>query len=66
MTADNIVHTGVRFVEININTYAACDNVLIKYRHAATSEDVLSATWVTYAGTFESLGYIQVRVEYPV
>lgn len=58
-----IIETGTESIELLQNVYAAGDEVLIKYRHGATVEDCEAATWIIYSTSFDSLGFVQVRIE---
>lgn len=58
-----VVYTEVRHVELLQNEYAAGDTVALKYRDGATEGACLDAAWIAYAAPFESLGYVQVRME---
>ena len=57
-----LVHSGAIRVKIEYNVYDAGDTINLDYRHGATPEDCTSAGWNDYTGSFESLGYLQVRV----
>jgi hypothetical protein len=50
-------------VEIATNVYATGDSVAVFYRHGATEGACLDANWIAYTVPFDSLGYIQVRLE---
>jgi hypothetical protein len=64
MESNSVVHTGEVEVTIVKNKYGTGDaEVIVKYRHASAAEDVSAASWTTYTDPFESLGYVQVRVE---
>jgi len=58
-----VVNTGVRHVVLSQNVYASGDTATLKYRHGATEVDCLSASWNIYSSAFESLGYVQLRLE---
>jgi len=58
------VYTGAFTIELSINVYAAGDTVTIKYRTGADQAACESAEWSTYSTPFDSLGYVQARVDY--
>ena len=58
-----VVATGAVSVLIDYNVYRAGDNVTVRYRHGNTVAACEAAGWNLYAAPFESLGFIQVRVE---
>jgi lysophospholipase L1-like esterase len=59
----DVVVTGVRNVQLFQNQYAAGDNLWLYYRHGATENACTEADWILYTDKFESLGYVQLRVE---
>jgi hypothetical protein len=61
----DVWNTGVWTVEIAYNVYAAGDTVTVKYRTDADPVDILALGWTDYTVPFESLGYVQVRLEAP-
>lgn len=66
MESADVVFTGVRTVTMYKNRYGAGDaTVVLKYRHGANAAAALEAEWQVYAAPFESLGYVQAKVEYP-
>ena len=58
-----IVYMGTDAMEILLNEYQGGDSITLKYRHADTPEGVLVASWLDYSGSFDSLGYVQARIE---
>jgi len=54
---------GTDAMEILLNEYQGGDSITLKYRHADTPEGVLVASWLDYSGSFDSLGYVQARIE---
>ena len=58
-----VIVTGTLTVELLQNNYAAGDDVLLRYRHGASEAACLAASWTNYTGVFDSLGYVQVRLE---
>ena len=66
MESSKIIYTGTRSVTLYKNKYGSgSEAVVLKYRHGATSAAATGAEWNLYSEPFESLGYTQVRVEYP-
>jgi hypothetical protein len=63
MTLLDIIHTGEMAVTIQDGKYSVNSGATVFYRHAATCAGVESAEWSNYLGQFESLGYVQVKVE---
>jgi len=61
----NIIETGALKARLTLNKYAGGDGVLIKYKTAATFGGIAGASWLDYSVPFDSLGYVQVRVEAP-
>ena len=55
--------TDTRNISILQNFYIAGDDATLKYRHGATQVACEGASWISYAGSFESLGYVQIRLE---
>jgi hypothetical protein len=67
MDALEAVHSGVELVTILKNKYGTGDaSVVLKYKHGATEEDAVAASWNVYTEPFTSLGYVLARVEYPL
>lgn len=58
-----LINTGTFTVELSQNVYASGDTVTIKYKTGATQADCLAASWTTYSTPFDSLGFVQVRIE---
>lgn len=58
-----IVETEIVTVTLLQNTYRSGDTIILRYRHGATPEDCAVAGWNTYTVPFESLGFVQIRVE---
>lgn len=59
-----VVNTGIINTELLQNDYdGSGDNVVLKYRHGDTEENCLGASWTIYTISFESLGYVQIRLE---
>ena len=58
-----VVEVGLLSVIMAINVYQSGDAVAIKYRTHADPTSLLSEAWLDYAGEFESLGYVQMRLE---
>lgn len=61
--SSGVVETSLRTVELLTNNYGSGDSVAIKYRHGATVVACEAAAWTDYTVPFESLGYVQVRIE---
>jgi len=59
----NIIETGILTTRLTLNKYASGDAVLVKYKTAATFGGIAGASWLDYSVPFESLGYVQVRIE---
>lgn len=57
------VYTGAYNITLDYNHYGVGDVIVLKYRHGATQEDCEAAAYAIYAGPFDCLGYVQVRVE---
>lgn len=56
--------TGTATIILDQNVYDITgDDVLLRYRTADTPAGVVAAGWINYVGAFESLGYVQVRLE---
>lgn len=59
-----VVVTGALSVELLQNNYDVTgDDVVMKYRTGASEAACLAAAWTDYTVIFESLGYVQVRLE---
>lgn len=58
-----VVNTGTFTVQLLQNNYQAADTVALSYRHGATQIACEAADWIAYTGEFDSLGYVQVKVE---
>lgn len=58
-----VVNFGTFTLELLQNEYLSGDNVTLKYRHGATENDCINASWQDYIGLFDCLGYVQIRVE---
>lgn len=58
-----IVETGAGLYEIDQNYYKAGDNVTLKYKHGATQAACDAAEFGAYSAPFDSLGFVQIRVE---
>lgn len=58
-----VVNTSTVTVQLLQNNYQAADTVALSYRHGATQEACEAAGWIAYTGEFDSLGYVQVKVE---
>ena len=58
-----VVYTHVKYVRLRQNVYAAGDTVTIEYRHGVDQAACEAAAWNAYTIPFQSLGYVQVRVE---
>lgn len=54
--------TGALSVTISLNVYAAGDAVTVQYKTAASQGDLAGASYNAYAGEFESLGWVKVKV----
>jgi hypothetical protein len=66
MDALEAVHSGAVLVTMLKNKYGTGDaSVVLKYKHGATEEDAVAASWNIYTEPFTSLGYVLARVEYP-
>jgi len=59
-----IMYIGIKNILILQNKYGSGETIKLRYRHGATEGDCLAAEWSDYAGMFDCLGYVQVRVEY--
>jgi hypothetical protein len=57
-----LVHSGAIRVKIEYNVYSSGDTINLDYRHGATPVACEAADWNDYGGSFDSLGYLQVRV----
>ena len=58
-----VVNTGTYTVTLLQNEYdGAGDDVDMDYRHDATEVDCELAAWNNYTVSFESLGYVQIRM----
>lgn len=58
-----VVITGTVFVKLETGKYQAGDSVTIKYRHGDSEAACLAASFQTYSSPFDSLGYVQMRLE---
>jgi hypothetical protein len=58
-----VVNTGTNLYEIDQNVYQAGDDVTIKFRHGATEAACLAAAYGNYTVPFDSLGFVQIRLE---
>lgn len=58
-----IIQTNPVSIELLINNYQAGDTATIKYRTGATGASCQGASWISYTVPFESLGFVQVRIE---
>jgi len=59
-----VVNLGTGTAELLQNYYDNTgDDVVLKYRHGTTETACLAASWNVYSTPFESLGYVQVRIE---
>lgn len=58
-----VVITSTLTVTLLQNNYNPGDTITLQYRHGATEAACLAASWNTYSAPFDSLGYVQVRVE---
>jgi hypothetical protein len=59
-----MVDTGAVTVQLLQNEYdVSGDDVTLRYRHGATPNACAAAAWNLYADPFESLGYVELRVE---
>jgi len=62
----NVVYTGYETQIIAQNSYdISGDTLTIRYRHGNSAANCLLAVYSDYTVPFVSLGYVQVRVEYP-
>lgn len=60
----DVVNTGTYTVELDQNHYdPSGDDAIMSYRTADTAAQCVLEAWVAYAGTFDSLGFVQVKVE---
>lgn len=57
-----MVYTGAQSVTLLQNEYKSGDDVLIRYRHGATAADCNAAAYGDYTVSFESLGFVQIRI----
>jgi len=57
-----VVNSGEVWVLLEQNKYVAGDDVLIEYRHGASPAACEGASWNTYTGPFNSLGFFQARL----
>jgi len=60
-----IVSTGVKAVRLNKNKYRVGTSILFKYRTCAVSDCSDVPAFTIYSDVFNSLGYVQIRVEAP-
>lgn len=58
-----VVNTGANLYEIDQNVYQAGDDVTVKFRHGATEAACLAAAFGAYVAPFDSLGFVQIRLE---
>lgn len=58
-----VVKTGAGLFELDQNFYQAGDDVTLKYRHGATLVACEAAAYGAYVAPFDSLGFVQVRLE---
>ena len=58
------VYSGTLTVQLLQNEYAAGDTVTLKYRTGADQAACEAADWVEYSEPFDSLGYVQARVDF--
>ena len=58
-----VVNTGSHTIILLQNNYSSGDTVTLQYRHGATQGACEAASWNNYTAPFDSLGYVQVRVE---
>jgi hypothetical protein len=67
MAGEYMESTAVATWNMNVlllqNVYGAGDDAILKYRTGITEYECLNAAWTLYAGSFKSLGFVQVRVE---
>jgi len=61
----NIIDAGTFKTRLTLNKYVSGDDVLIKYKTAAIFGGISGASWLDYSVPFDSLGYVQVRIEAP-
>ncbi len=60
----NVVMTGPYAVELLQNHYdPSGDDAILSYRTADTAAQCELEDWVVYAGIFDSLNYVQVKIE---
>jgi len=59
----DLVITAITHIQLTKNKYQAGDPVLMRYRTGATDAACLLAAWTDYTVPFDSLGYVQIRVE---
>ncbi len=57
-----MVDTGAIKVEILLNVYQSGDAVTVDYRHGATPNACAAASWTSYVGSFDSLGYLEIKL----
>ena len=67
MESEVIGTEGTHSVSLNINKYRSGNVATIKYKTAATRTDPSFDSgigWQLYSSSFESIGYVKVRVEF--
>ena len=58
-----VVNTGAYTVTLLQNNYDPTgDDVTMEYRHGDSSAACQAAGWNAYVASFESLGYVQIRM----
>jgi hypothetical protein len=57
-----VVHTDATKVKIEYNVYSSGDTINLDYRHGESPVACETAEWQDYTGSFDSLGYLQIRV----
>jgi hypothetical protein len=58
-----VVNTGANSIDLYQNRYSSGNTGILKYRSGSSVVDCQAGTWLSYTGSFASLGYTQVRVE---
>lgn len=54
--------TGIRKIGVALNQYLSGDAATVEYRTGADATTCQAASWTPYTGSFDSLGYVQVRL----
>ena len=58
-----VINTGVVQARIRQNVYNSGQSILIKFRHGNSEANCLLDDYENYSVPFESLGFVQIRIE---